>query len=59
MAAKFVLSVDAGGEYRFVLKSGNGETIAASEGYSSKASALNGIDAVKSSAAVAEIDDRT
>ena len=59
MAAKFVLSVDVGGEYRFNLKSGNGETIATSEGYSSKASALNGIEAIQRDAADAAIEDLT
>ena len=59
MAAKFVLSIDAGGDYRFNLKSGNGETIATSEGYSSKASAINGIEAIKRDAPDAPIEDLT
>jgi uncharacterized protein len=59
MAAKFVVTVDAGGEFRFNLKSGNGETIATSEGYSSKASAINGIEAIKRDAPTAEIEDLT
>ena len=50
MAGKFELYVDKAGEYRFRLKAGNGETIAVSEGYSSKASALGGIESVKNNA---------
>lgn len=50
MAAKFELYQDKAGEYRFRLKAGNGETIAASEGYKSKASALNGIESVRKNA---------
>ena len=50
MAGKFELYTDKAGEYRFRLKAGNGETIAVSEGYQSKSSALNGIESVKNSA---------
>ena len=55
MAGTFELYTDKSGEYRFRLKSGNGEVIAISEGYSSKASALNGIDSVRRNAADAEV----
>ncbi|QTV80109.1 YegP family protein [Microbacterium sp. NIBRBAC000506063] len=55
MAGKFELYTDKAGEYRFRLKAGNGETIAVSEGYSSKSSALNGIDSVRRNAADAEV----
>lgn len=37
-------------EYYFNLKAGNHEVILASEGYTSKSGALNGIDSVKSNA---------
>lgn len=50
MAGKFELYQDKAGEHRFRLKAGNGETIAVSEGYASKSSALNGIESVKSNA---------
>ncbi|MET4783469.1 YegP family protein [Glaciihabitans sp. UYNi722] len=50
MAGKFELYEDKGGQYRFRLKAGNGEVIAVSEAYSSKASAKNGIDSVKTNA---------
>ena len=55
MAAKFELYEDKSGEFRFRLKAGNGEVIAISEGYSSKASAKNGIESVKKNAPIAEI----
>ena len=55
MAGKFELYTDKAGEYRFRLKAGNGEVIATGQGYSSKASALNGIDSVRRNAADAEV----
>ena len=59
MAGKFELYVDKGGEYRFTLKASNGEVIASSEGYKSKASAVNGIESVKKNAADAVVEDQT
>lgn len=51
MAGKWELYTDKGGEYRFRLKAGNGEIIAlSSEGYKSKASALNGIESIRKNA---------
>lgn len=55
MAGTFELYTDKSGEYRFRLKSGNGEVLAISEGYSSRSSALNGIDSVRRNAADAEV----
>lgn len=58
MAGTFELWVDKGGDYRFNLKAGNGQVIATSQGYASKASALNGIESIKKNApdaAVVEI----
>lgn len=55
MAGKFELYTDKSGEYRFRLKAGNGEVIATSEGYSSKAAALGGIESVRRSASDAEV----
>ena len=52
---KFELYVDKAGEFRFRLKAKNGETIAVSEGYKSKASCLNGIESVRRNAPEAEI----
>jgi len=59
MAGKFTVTQDASGEYRFVLTASNGEVIASSEGYRQKGSAMNGIDAVRRTAADAVVDDRT
>lgn len=59
MAAKFVITKDKAGEFRFALKAANGETIAISEGYAAKASALNGIESVRNNAPIAEIDDQS
>ena len=50
MAGKFELYQDKAGDYRFRLKASNGETIAVSEGYSSKSSALGGIESVRRNA---------
>jgi hypothetical protein len=55
MAGKFELYEDGKGEFRFRLKAGNGEVIAISEGYSSKASAQNGIESVRKNAADADV----
>ena len=47
MAGKFECYTDIAGEFRFRLKAGNGETILASEGYTSKAACSNGIESVQ------------
>jgi len=44
---KFVITKRTNGEFQFNLKAGNGQTILSSEGYSSKAACLNGIESVK------------
>ena len=59
MAGKFVITKDKKGEFRFVLKAGNGEVIAMSEGYAAKASALNGIESVRKNAADATVVDES
>lgn len=51
---KFELYTDKAGEFRFRLKAKNGEVIATSEGYKTKASCENGIDSVKKNAPEAE-----
>ncbi len=51
---KFELYQDKAGEYRFRLKAKNGEVIAVSEGYASKAGCANGIESVKKNAPEAE-----
>jgi len=55
MSGKFELWTDKGGDWRFNLKASNGQVIATSQGYASKASALNGIDSVKTNAPGAEV----
>jgi uncharacterized protein YegP (UPF0339 family) len=55
MAAKFEVYKDKAGEFRFRLKAENGETIAISEGYTTKSACKNGIASVKRNAPVAEI----
>ena len=58
MAAKFVLKKGSTGKFRFNLVAPNGQVIATSETYESKASAINGIESVKRNAPNAEIDDQ-
>jgi hypothetical protein len=55
MAAKFEISKDKAGKFRFHLKAANGEIIAASQGYGTKESAAKGIESVKSSASAAKV----
>ena len=52
---KFELYADKSGEFRFRLKASNGEIVATSEGYKTKASCENGIESVKKNAPEAEI----
>ncbi len=59
MAAKFELFKDTAGKFRFHLKAANGEIIAASQGYTSKAAARTGIASVKDNAVSAPIEDLT
>jgi uncharacterized protein YegP (UPF0339 family) len=59
VAGRFELKKTASGQFHFNLKAGNGEIIATSEMYESKASAQNGIDSVKRNAADAEVVDLT
>lgn len=56
MAGKYEVYKDKSGAYRFRLKAGNGETIASSESYKSKVSALSGIESVKKNAASDTVD---
>ena len=52
---KFEMYQDKAGEYRFRLKATNGQVIAVSEGYTTKASCENGVESVKKNAVDAEI----
>ena len=58
MAAKFSVYKDARGEYRWRLKSSNGQVIATpGESFSSKASALSNIESVKRDAPGAPVEE--
>ncbi len=59
MAAKFVVKKGSSGKFHFNLLATNGQVIATSEAYESKAAAMNGIQSVKKNAPVAEVDDLT
>ena len=59
MPGKFVVKKGSTGKFRFALLSTNGQIVATSEAYNSKASALGGIRSVRKLAADAEIEDQT
>ena len=59
MAGKFELKKTSNGQFRFNLKASNGQVIATSESYKTKAAALNGIESVKKNAPDAVTDDQT
>lgn len=44
---KFEVYTDKANKFRFRLKASNGQTILASQGYSTKAACMNGIESVK------------
>lgn len=58
MAGWFELSKSSDGQFRFVLKAGNAETILTSELYKTKASAENGIASVQSNSGLEERFER-
>lgn len=55
----FEINKSSDGQYYFLLKAGNGKTIATSEMYTTKDSCKNGIQSVKDNASTAEIKDLT
>jgi uncharacterized protein YegP (UPF0339 family) len=57
MAAKFEIFLDRKKQYRFHLKASNGETIAASQAYDTKAACIKGIKSIQKSAPIAAIID--
>lgn len=59
MAAKFTLKKGGTGKYHFNLVATNGQVIATSESYESKAAAMKGIESVRKNAGDARIDDQT
>ena len=56
--SKFVVRAVPSG-VKFNLKATNGQVIATSEVYDSKAACLNGVESVKKNAAVAKMEDQT
>lgn len=59
MSGIFELKQAKSGDFHFNLKAGNGQVIASSEMYKSKAAALNGIESVRKNAGEAKFDDKT
>jgi uncharacterized protein YegP (UPF0339 family) len=59
MPGKFVIKKGRTGQFRFSLVGRNGQIVATSETYTTKASCLNGVKAVKTLAADAAIEDQT
>jgi uncharacterized protein YegP (UPF0339 family) len=57
MAAKFEIFIDRKKQYRFHLKASNGEIIAASEAYETKAACIKGIKSIQKNAPTAAIID--
>jgi uncharacterized protein YegP (UPF0339 family) len=57
MPAKFTVFTDKAKKYRFNLKAANGEIIASSEAYDTKAAALKGIHSIQKNAPVAKIEE--
>ena len=54
---KFEVYVDKKGEFRFRLKASNGQNLLASEGYTTKAACMNGINSVKKNADSAIVEE--
>nr|WP_255633261.1 DUF1508 domain-containing protein [Demequina sp. TTPB684] len=55
----FEIYKDKAGEFRFRIKASNGNTLASSEGYKAKASAVSAIDRIKSDALGAQTVDNS
>ncbi|HET8753922.1 MAG TPA: YegP family protein [Salinimicrobium sp.] len=55
---KFEIKKDNAGEFRFNLKSGNGQVILSSEGYKAKPSCINGIESVRNNSQADERFER-
>lgn len=54
---KFIVKQAKNDQYYFVLTAKNGQTIAQSEMYNSKSSAMNGVESVRENAPNAEVED--
>ena len=55
---KFVITLRKNGEFQFNLKATNGQVILTSEGYTTKAACMNGIESVKKNCKVAARFDK-
>ncbi|MBR4809708.1 MAG: YegP family protein [Bacteroidales bacterium] len=51
---KFVITLRKNGEFQFNLKATNGQVILTSEGYTTKAACLNGVESVRKNAPLEE-----
>ncbi len=58
-SGSFDLKKAANGKYHFNLKASNGQVIAQSQMYATKATAMNGIESVRKHAADAKLNDET
>ena len=56
MAGKYEVYEDKSGGFRFRLKASNGEVLASSESYKTKASAMGGVESVKKNSASPVVD---
>ena len=59
MAGRFVVVRDGDDGYRFQIEAEDGQLMATSEPYTSKSSALKGVEAIKRNAADAQIHDQS
>ena len=59
MAGKFVIKKGSTGKFRFNLVASNGQVVATSEAYNTKAAAMGGVRSVKKIAADADVEDQT
>jgi uncharacterized protein len=59
VAGRFVVVRDGEAGYRFRIEAEDGQLMATSEPYTSKRSALKGVEAIKGNAADAQVDDQS
>ena len=59
MPGKFVVQKGSTGKFRFSLLSSNGQVVATSQAYNTKASAMGGVRSVKNLAGEAPVEDQT
>ncbi len=59
MPGKYVIKKGSTGKFRFSLVSTNGQVVATSEAYNSKAACMNGVRSVQKLAADAVVEDQT